>query len=188
MCYTRFDNAVKASHILLGEYLKDGMDVLDMTMGNGQDCFFMLEKIGQKGLLYAFDIQKEALENTKKILNDFSSDNYSLILDSHENCDKYVMDNSIDAVIFNLGYLPCGNKEIYTRPETTLIALEKSLRLLKRCGVIFLVSYIMHDQGKEHAKIMEYIGLLEQRAYNVFVLQYANQKNDPPVLTVIEKR
>ena len=188
MFNTRFDNAVKAARIFLDDYLENGMDVVDMTMGSGLDSHFMLEKIGDKGHLFAFDIQKEAKENTEKKLISFSAENYSLILDSHEDCDKYIQEDSIDAVIFNLGYLPGGNKEIYTRPLTTLTALEKCLKLLKRYGVIFIVSYLGHDEGKEYTKIKEYVEILEQKEYNVFVLNYLNQKNDPPALIVIEKR
>ncbi|MDO4198791.1 MAG: class I SAM-dependent methyltransferase [Erysipelotrichaceae bacterium] len=63
---------------------KDSICV-DMTMGNGNDTLFLC-RLSKK--VYAFDISKKAIENTKKRLKDY--DNYELIHDSHSNIDKYI--------------------------------------------------------------------------------------------------
>ena len=51
-------------------------------MGNGHDTLF-LSKVAKQ--VYSFDIQQEALNNTKKLIED--TDNVNLILASHENFD-----------------------------------------------------------------------------------------------------
>ena len=51
---------------------------VDFTMGNGHDTLFLAEQCAK---VYAFDIQPEALENTKKRLGD--RQHLQLILDSH---------------------------------------------------------------------------------------------------------
>ena len=57
----------------------------DMTMGNGNDTFY-LSKLSRK--VYAFDIQEEALINTRKRCQDLN--NIVYIKDNHLNFDKYI--------------------------------------------------------------------------------------------------
>ena len=64
-------------------------------------------------------------------------------------------------VTFNLGYLPGGNKELITKPETTLSALIQAYDYLTKDGIISLIVYRGHpednmnminwknDEGKE---------------------------------------
>ena len=59
---------------------KDYQIAIDFTMGNGHDTLF-LSKVAKQ--VYSFDIQQEALNNTKKLIED--TDNVNLILASHEN-------------------------------------------------------------------------------------------------------
>jgi hypothetical protein len=51
-------------------------------------------------------------------------------------------------VAFNLGYLPGGDKEIITRSETTLLALEAAKRILIQGGLISIVVYVGHPGGR----------------------------------------
>jgi hypothetical protein len=51
-------------------------------------------------------------------------------------------------VAFNLGYLPGGDKEIITRSETTLLALEAAKRILIPQGLISIVVYVGHPGGR----------------------------------------
>lgn len=67
---------------------------IDFTMGNGNDTL-TLSRLAKK--VYSFDIQDKALENTKKLLNDI--DNVELILDSHDNFDKYVQNFDVGILI-----------------------------------------------------------------------------------------
>lgn len=50
-------------------------------------------------------------------------------------------------VAFNLGFLPGGDKEIITKPETTLPALEAAKKILMPGGLISLVVYVGHPGG-----------------------------------------
>ena len=185
---TKFDNAVKVSRLLMEEYIKAGMTAVDMTMGNGKDTLFLLECVGKKGFVYAFDIQTQALQKTVERLKNSLFDNYSLINDSHENCGGYIAGGTVDVIVFNLGYLPGGNKNIFTRKETTTRALKSSLELLKPAGVIFLTAYITHDSGEEYEYVLNFVRSLPQMKYNTAVVRFENQINQPPVLIIIEKR
>ena len=63
-------------------YVKDVKITVDMTVGNGFDSKNILE-ILKPEKLYCFDIQQEALDNSKKLLKQYS--NFELILENHKN-------------------------------------------------------------------------------------------------------
>ena len=135
--------------------LKPNDKVIDMTIGNGNDTLF-LSKLVNKGFVYGFDIQKKAINNTDKLLKDNNINNYKLINDSHENVDKYIKDK-VSLVLFNLGYLPSGDKSITTKSKSTIMAIDKSLKLLNSKGIILIVIY-KHKEGlKEEQDIKEYL-------------------------------
>ena len=86
-------------------------------------------------------------------------DNTLLIHDSHHNIDKhlYKYREKISLVLFNLGYLPGNNKEIMTNYKTTLLALQKSYKLLNKKGIILMVCYPHAEGKKESNEIINYL-------------------------------
>ncbi len=42
--------------------------VVDATAGNGSDTLFLAQSVGPRGRVFAFDVQAEALENTRRRL------------------------------------------------------------------------------------------------------------------------
>ena len=56
------------SHHLLAQFLGNGQKVIDATTGNGYDTLFLAEAVGHSGLVYAFDIQEQALQKTRELL------------------------------------------------------------------------------------------------------------------------
>lgn len=184
-----FFNAVEFSHLLLKENLAPGDIVIDATAGNGHDTKFLSDLVGNAGKVYSFDIQKEAITKTKKLLekNDLAG-RAQLILDSHANLDQY-LNKKISAVIFNLGYLPGGNKEIITKSESTIAAVEKSIELLKKNGLIVLVVYSGHLGGKEEKnELLNFASKLDYNKFNVLNYEFLNQPGPPPQILAIKKR
>ena len=111
-----------------------------------------------------------------------------LILDGHENMDKYV-EGEVSCVLFNLGYLPRADHNIITRPETTIKAIEHSLKLLKPHGVISIAIYTGHEGGIEEKDcVYEFVKNLDQNEFNVLESGFINQINNPPQLVLIEKK
>ena len=74
---------------LLSETIAPGDTVVDATAGNGNDTLFLAEHIGENGHVYAFDIQQAALDSTSARLGELNS-RVTLVLDSHDNVEKYV--------------------------------------------------------------------------------------------------
>ena len=99
------------------------------------------------------------------------------------------MKEEVSCVVFNLGYLPRAKHVVITKPDTTLEAIKKSLKLLKPNGIISIAAYIGHEGGLEEKNyICEYLDNLNQNEFNVLHMQFTNQINNPPQLILIEKK
>ena len=174
-------------HFIL-EHLKEGDTAVDFTMGNGHDTEFLSKTVGESGHVFAFDIQELALASTSEHLKEAGCpNNYTLILDSHHNVKKYV-DVPIKAGMFNLGYLPGGNKSITTMRETTMPAIKEAISLLDRDGIILVAVYPGHAEGDAEGKmICEYLSTLPR--YQICATRI-NILNSPtsPYFIVIENK
>lgn len=181
-------NSLHISHELISRVVKLGDIVVDATMGNGNDTLFLAGLVGDKGRVYSFDVQQLALDNTRKRLTEAGViDRVELILDGHQNLDKYVP-KGIKAVMFNLGYLPKGDHNIGTKAETTITAIEKCLELLCKEGIVMIVVYYGGDSGfEEKDAVMEYFKTIDCKKYAVLVHDFVNQVNCPPIAICIEK-
>ncbi len=132
----------------VNEHLQKGDVAVDFTMGNGNDTLFLSEAVGEKGRVYAFDIQEEALVSTRAHLMKMGApENYTLICASHHRVKEFVKE-PINAGMFNLGYLPrSGKKAVTTMRETTLPAVEAAIELLAPDGVLIVAIYPGHEEG-----------------------------------------
>ena len=162
------------------EHLREGDIAVDFTMGNGHDTEFLSKTVGESGHVYAFDIQEQALASTADNLkNAGCPNNYSLILDSHHNVKNYV-DVPIKAGMFNLGYLPGGNKKITTMRETTMPAIESAISLLDRDGILLIAVYPGHAEGDAEGKmIAEYLSTLIRFKYCATRINILNSPTSP---------
>ncbi len=183
-----FRNALSISHEIVSNYLTEGDIAVDATAGNGNDTIFMAELVGERGRVYSFDIQEKAIKITReKLIKIDMESRVTLINDGHQFMDKYVP-FGIKVVMFNLGYLPGGNHFIATKPENTIAAIEKSLKLLQTGGIIMMVIYYGGDSGfAEKDALMNYIRKLDYKKYSVLVMDFVNWINCPPISVCIEK-
>ncbi|HZX45646.1 MAG TPA: class I SAM-dependent methyltransferase [Clostridia bacterium] len=174
---------------IVASVVSEGDTVVDATVGNGNDTLFLARLVGEKGRVYGFDIQQGAINNTGELLKALGLQNrVKLIRDGHENMDEHVT-GDVKAVIFNLGYLPGGNREITTLPHTTITAVKKSLQLLQPGGIIAIAAYRGHQSGKkEEALLGEYLSGLDASTFLSVSLQAVNQGNNPPVLWAVQKK
>ncbi|HEY8361399.1 MAG TPA: class I SAM-dependent methyltransferase [Tissierellaceae bacterium] len=188
MSYEKIVNTIKISRDFILNFVKEGQVVLDCTVGNGNDTLLLARCVGPQGKVYGFDIQKEAIESTKEKLACENLDNrVILILDGHENIDIHI-NEKLDFIIYNLGYLPGSDKSIITKKETTLISLKKALEMLKENGLLLITCYTGHKGGLEEKDAVEnFLVNLDQKKFNVLKYEFINQKNNPPVLYAIEK-
>lgn len=160
---------------------------IDATMGNGNDTLLLSRLCGPSGRVLAFDIQPQALENTKERLQKADIPlNHSLILDSHVNMDKYAQPGSVSCIVFNFGYLPGGDHQKATRKESSIPALAVSLGLLKKGGLLSLCIYSGGDSGfEERDAILSWLEALPPREYLVIKSDYLNRPKHPPIPVLV---
>ena len=189
------------AHTLLSDTLQAGDIAVDCTMGNGHDTLFLANLVGKNGHVFSFDIQQAALENTQKLLTRHSIPNathyegtkqrVTIIKGSHASLQSYLpieSSRNIKAAIFNLGYLPGGDKNICTTPDSTIQALEILIRLMLPNGIIVIVVYPGHEEGQTEAEqVVEYCKNLPISTVNVVEYRNLNHLNKPPFVIAIEK-
>lgn len=180
-------NTLKLSHQIIKNHVKKGSICVDATMGRGRDTLLLCNLTGAEGKVFAFDIQKEAVESTSKLLNENGIKNAVLINDGHENMSFYIPDN-IDCFVFNLGYLPGGNHSIQTKYHTTKKALETAMKKLKSKGIISICIYYGKDTGfEEKNKITDYLKNIDNENFTVILSDFINRPNNPPLFALIIK-
>ena len=174
---------LELAHDFLAQVITQEDIVVDATMGNGHDTLFLARLAKQ---VYAFDIQEKALEKTSQRLQEAGLTNVELLLQGHETVDQFVTE--VKAAIFNLGYLPSADKNIITKPQTTIEALEKLCRMLIKGGRIAVMIYYGHEGGDiERDAVMDFVSQLPQQEYTATIYRTLNQINNPPFLVMIEK-
>lgn len=173
--------------------VRPGDTVVDATLGNGNDTMFLAKLIGENGRVYGFDIQKDAVTRTKERLSEQELlDRVTLFQTGHEHIRKSIRPEDhgqISGAIFNLGYLPGGDKNIVTKPHTTIAAIEQLIELMAQGGVIVLVVYHGHEEGAiERDELLQFVKDLDQNEVHVLQYGFINQINHPPFIIAIEKK
>lgn len=177
-------------HQILSLYITEGDFCIDATAGKGKDTLYLCQQVGTTGKVLAFDIQKEAIEAAKKrICESGYEKNVQFILGGHEGMDAYSEEESAAVILFNLGYLPGGDHSIATRKDTTLEALEKSIKILKKQGILCVCIYSGGDTGfEEKDAVLQWVKELPAREYDVIACPFVNKPNHPPMPVFIRKR
>ena len=161
-------------------FLKEDDICIDATLGKGRDSLFLLQHIPH-GFLYGFDIQERAISASDTLLKEKGFTNYSLIHDSHEHILNYI-DKPIGCAMFNLGYLPGGDHEVFTSADSTIKAVNSCLELLRVNGIISVCFYPGTQGGlAEQQQTLEYLKDLDPSRFLVLVNSFHNRPNRPPL-------
>jgi len=183
-----YGNPVSLSHEIIKAAVTLGDTVVDATAGNGKDTLFLAKIVGSSGRVIAFDCQMEAIQKTQQLLEQNGvSEWVRLIAAGHQHLAQFIFE-PVKAVMFNLGYLPGGDKKAITTPENTICAIENALRLLLVNGAVSIVVYPGHPGGKEEAQsVIEYLQGLSPKAYLAVRLDTINRKQTSPYLIAVYK-
>ena len=101
---------------------------------------------------------------------------------------KETVSEEVSAVLFNLGYLPGQDKLITTEVGTTLQAIEQALTLLKESGVLIVVVYPGHEQGRvEQEALDQWIKQVNTRLYRSLRYQFENTATPASYVLAVEK-
>jgi len=189
----KLDRILPFARTLLEKAVGDGDIAIDATMGNGHDTSYLANLVGNEGKVYSFDIQDQALEATEKRLAELDYSNRVVLTKTgHENVGRIIpakIHGIVKGAIFNLGYLPGGDKSIVTSSNTTISAVEQIFKMLAPEGIIILVIYHGHEEGAtERDELIQFAENFSQEKAHVLQYQFINQKNNPPFIIAIEKR
>lgn len=172
--------------------LSDRPIAIDATLGNGNDTLFLAEEVGTTGKIYGFDIQLQAIQQTQQRLQEHQLlDRVHLIHASHHTWTQHLPSEicgQIQAIMFNLGYLPHGNSDIITQSTTTLPALTYATEWLAPGGIITVALYTGHPGGEQEANdVLLWSEHLPPADYQA-VWQSIRNRNHAPSLLTIEKK
>lgn len=179
--YRYVGNISDLSHDIIKNYVLNKDVAVDATLGNGYDTDFLAELFSK---VYAFDIQEEPCikYKEKNIVN------VEVINDSHHLFNTYI-NTKVDCIIYNLGFLPGGDKSITTNHITSLESIKLGLELLNSGGMMVICIYRGHNEGKvEETCILQYLKELPKNKYGVMVQSYLNRQDISPMMVIVEKK
>lgn len=183
-----FPKPLMMAHQIVRGAVSEGGVVVDATLGNGHDALFLAKLVGPSGKVYGFDVQEEAVEASNlKVQEAGTGCAVSFHCRGHE-CMAELVSEKLQAVMFNLGYLPRADKAVITTVETTLPALEQACELLEKGGVITVMCYPGHEGGDVEAQeVVKWAAALPREGWRVIQYGFINAPNSPPFLVAIEK-
>lgn len=168
--------------------IREGDTVIDATMGNGKDTLFLCDLVGELGHVYAFDVQAEAVERTRERIEEAGyTQRTTLLLAGHETMAEHVQ-GPVQAVMFNLGWLPGAEHAVTTKTDTTLRAVSAALDLIAPGGIVTVCVYPGHEEGtRERKAMLEYVSQLSVRTFNVLYHSFVNASSQTPQLFLIQR-
>ena len=172
-------------------YLTEGSIAIDATCGNGFDTMFLAGQVGRSGIVYGVDIQERAIETSRKKL--YEADllhQCRLVVGSHSHLTSIIEPahvGRISVVMFNLGYLPLGDKSIVTKPETTVNALEQAVELVRPGGLVTILAYPGHAGGLEEANCIAYWVGRGELSFHAEKFQDSNNGTSPILWALTKK-
>lgn len=159
------------------EHLNPGDVVIDATCGNGHDTLYLCEL---KANVFSFDIQDAAIEKAKKLIQGI--DHVHLFKKSHALIDEILFPKPPRLIVYNLGYLPGGDKSITTHTQTTLKSIALSVGLVASDGAISITCYPGHDEGAcEEEAIVDFLSTLSKE----WIICFHRHLNRPRSPTLI---
>ena len=182
-------SALNIIHKIVREKVQPGDICIDATAGRGNDTLLLSQLVGSEGRVTAFDIQPEAVESTRALLEaNGMTDRARVLLKSHSEMDELFEEDTVSCIMFNFGWLPKGDHNIFTNKSTSIPAIEKGLKLLKSGGIMTLIIYYGRETGfEERDALLEYLPTIDSSRYTVIEMPFVNRQNCPPIPIIILK-
>lgn len=167
---------------------------LDATAGNGHDTCFLADALrthaGATALTLACDVQESAVTATRHRLEAAGlSAQAHVHLCGHEQAVTLLPPGQpLAVVMFNLGYLPGGDKSRTTTAATTLQAMRALCARLADNGVMTLHCYTGHTNGAAEAEaVAAFSHTLPPRRWRVICCTDSNRDTREERVFLLEK-
>lgn len=186
-----FQTPIDLAHGYWMALIKKGDCVIDATCGNGHDTAFLaatLESAGG-GSLTAIDLQQAAIDEAAKRCSNWllpsSAVQLTFLKHCHSTFPAHISPASAALIVYNLGYLPGGDKSVTTLTSSTLQSLQAALHLLKEGGVLSITCYPGHEEGKKEERlIIEFCETLQPERWSCCHHRWTNRRNAPSLLLI----
>ncbi len=176
-----FQGHLDFAHSLWKGLLKPGDWAIDATCGNGRDTAQLAQLVSTEGGIIAIDLQEKAIASARAHL----PENIHFFCQSHASFPPLCLEKPIKLIIYNLGYLPGGNKEITTQVSTTLASVRAGMELLQPGGLISLTCYPGHPEGaREQVALLEMARQLQPSIWSCSHHTWENRKQSPSLLLI----
>lgn len=186
-----FQSHLDLAHHYWQRLVHPGDYVIDATCGNGYDTLVLakLALTADSGTLLALDIQECAVTTTRtklqSALDDHCFSRVWLQQQSHRQFPKEVISESVQLIVYNLGYLPGGNKALTTDVDTVIASVEHALTLIARGGSISITAYPGHPEGaKECDALVELTARLDPALWSCCQHRWLNRQASPVLFLV----
>ncbi len=185
-----FQSHIDHAHSYWQESIVPGSIVIDATCGNGHDTLFLAQfslDEERNGLLIGLDKQPEAIKNTQKLITEhlpsFLFSKIQLHHQCHSQFPEFIAPGSVSLIVYNLGYLPGGDKSITTNTLTTLESLKAAFPLICHGGAISITCYPGHEAGKEEeGAVLDFCKQLNPKEWSCCYHRWINRKEAPGLL------
>ncbi len=92
---------------IIDENVSDGDLCIDATAGRGFDTLHLCKLVGDSGHVTSFDIQQDAVNSTKALLEENGiAHRADVLLRSHSEMDMLFNEETVSLITFNFGWLP----------------------------------------------------------------------------------
>ena len=186
-----FQSHLDMAHSYWQRIVLPGDTVIDATCGNGHDTLALarMALTPEMGALYGLDIQPKAVEGCRRILQENLPADTLTRVTLHTGCHSCfpasISPHSVRLIVYNLGYLPGGDKSLTTAAESTIASLEAAKGLLMPGGALSITCYPGHAEGlREEGVVFEWSAKLEPQEWSCCHHRWLNRKKAPSLLFV----
>ncbi len=178
------------AHALWYSLLQSGDTAIDATCGNGHDTLILAQILlaPTKGQLLALDIQPEAIAHTKERLSQqLPKEIFTRIQFYQQSHTTFpIMEQeSVKLIVYNLGYLPGGDKSFTTVANTTIESLCQATSLLAKGGLITVTCYPGHPAGSlEEQALLAWVTSLPREKWSIHHQRWLHRPHSPTLLSL----
>jgi SAM-dependent methyltransferase len=179
--YPLFQTHLDLAHTYWKRLVEPHDIVIDATCGNGHDTLTLAE-LTPNGQVYALDVQEAAIQVTKQRLESHL-DRVTILKQSHAEFPNVLKHSSVKLIVYNLGYLPGGDKQQTTITDSTIRSLQHAKELLMPGGVISVTCYPGHPEGEaEEKELLKEISTWNPHEWSCCQHRWLNRKASPSLV------
>lgn len=177
---------INVAHFWWTQHLRSGDIAVDATCGNGFDTAALAKLLLPQlsGSLFAMDLQDKAIVATKqRVAAEVGQEaalGVTFLRQCHSQFPLSLLPATVKLIVYNLGYLPGGDKTVTTQGASTLASLGAALPLIAPGGAISITCYPGHPAGAEElAAILSWAVSLDYRLWGCCHHHWVNRPLSP---------